>query len=90
VSLTVYFIRLNINVYGLKIKHYENIIVITHNPLINITKIPNPLNLPLGPGSVTYTYTVTNIGKVAMGDIFVKDDKCSPVNYVSGDIYSNC
>ncbi|MEI6296430.1 MAG: ice-binding family protein [bacterium] len=31
-------------------------------PLINITKIPTPLALPGGPGSVEYVYTVKNIG----------------------------
>ncbi|MFA5841697.1 MAG: ice-binding family protein [Candidatus Paceibacterota bacterium] len=55
-------------------------------PNINITKIPNPLSLPLGPGQITYTYTVTNIGQVAMSNVWVKDDKCSNVGYVLGDI----
>jgi hypothetical protein len=58
-------------------------------PLINVTKIPSPLTLPSGPGSVTYTYTVTNVGKVAMGGIWVKDNKCTPVSYVSGDTNSD-
>jgi len=35
-------------------------------PLINVLKVPTPLSLPSGPGSVTYNYTVTNIGTVAM------------------------
>lgn len=54
-------------------------------PLINITKIPYPLALPDGPGLVNYTYTVTNIGVVPMIGVWVKDNKCSTVNYVSGD-----
>lgn len=54
-------------------------------PAINVVKVPSPLSLPTGPSSVTYTYTVTNIGKVAMNTIWVKDDKCSAVTYVSGD-----
>ncbi len=54
-------------------------------PLINITKIPSPLALPSGPGSVTYTYTATNIGKVAMIGVWVTDNKCSPVTFISGD-----
>lgn len=58
-------------------------------PNINITKIPSPLTLPLGPGPVTFTYAVTNIGQVPMTDVWVKDDKCSPVTYVSGDINNN-
>jgi len=58
-------------------------------PAINVTKVPSPLSLPSGPGSVTYTYVVTNIGKVAMNTVWVKDDKCSPVTYVSGDTNAN-
>lgn len=54
-------------------------------PLINVTKIPSPLALPGGPGSVTYTYTATNIGKVAMRGVWVRDNKCDSVNFISGD-----
>lgn len=54
-------------------------------PAINITKIPTPLSLPTGPGAVTYAYAVTNIGKVPMNTVWVKDDKCSSVQFVSGD-----
>jgi len=43
------------------------------------------LNLTSGPGTVTYTYTVTNVGQVELRSVWVKDDKCAPVNYVSGD-----
>ena len=58
-------------------------------PAINITKIPNPLSLPSGSGSVTYAYTVTNIGQVPMNTVWVKDNKCSSVQYVSGDTNNN-
>jgi len=58
-------------------------------PLINVTKIPNPLALPTGPGSVTYTYVATNVGIVPMGSVWVRDDKCNPVNYISGDSNNN-
>ena len=54
-------------------------------PLINIVKVPSPLSLPDGPGLVTYNYTVTNPGVVAMSNITVTDDTCSPVSYISGD-----
>ncbi len=54
-------------------------------PLINITKIPSPLALPAGSGQVTYTYTLTNIGPVAMGSVWVKDDQCDSVKFISGD-----
>ncbi len=58
-------------------------------PLINITKIPAPLALPSGPGSVTYTYTVTNVGQVPMIGVWVKDNQCSAVNFISGDTNNN-
>ncbi len=54
-------------------------------PLINITKVPSPLTLPAGGGIVTYTKTVTNPGTVALSNVSVMDDKCSPINYISGD-----
>ena len=54
-------------------------------PLIAVTKIPTPLALPSGPGLVTYIYTVTNIGPVPMTGVWVKDDKCAPATYISGD-----
>ena len=56
------------------------------NPLISVKKVPTPLALPTGPGSVTYDYTVLNIGTIAMSNITVVDNKCSAVTYVSGDI----
>jgi len=55
-------------------------------PIISIIKTPNPVALPNGPGLVTYTYTVSNPGTVAMRDVKVTDDKCSNVTFVSGDI----
>lgn len=55
-------------------------------PLIHITKIPSPLTLPVGGGIVTYVKRVTNPGTVALSNIRVTDDKCSPVEYVSGDL----
>ena len=54
-------------------------------PLINVTKIPNPLALPSGPGSVTYTYKATNVGIVSLNGVWVKDNACDSVNYISGD-----
>ncbi len=54
-------------------------------PLINVTKIPTPLALPGGAGSVTYDYTVLNLGAVAMSNVTVADDKCAAVSFVSGD-----
>jgi uncharacterized repeat protein (TIGR01451 family) len=59
-------------------------------PLIGVVKVPTPLALPTGTGSVTYNYTVWNVGgQQALDNIAVTDDKCSPVTYVSGDINGN-
>ena len=58
-------------------------------PAIHITKTANPTALPSGPGSVTYTYVVTNPGTVPLSDVHVTDDRVSPVTYVSGDLNGN-
>ena len=55
-------------------------------PLINIVKIPTLLSLSAGGGVVAYDYTVSNTGTVAMSNVTVTDDKCAPVNFISGDI----
>ena len=55
-------------------------------PLIHVTKIPSPLALRAGGGTVTYTKTVTNPGTVALSNIRVTDDKCGTIKYISGDI----
>ncbi|KKW19121.1 MAG: hypothetical protein UY63_C0021G0004 [Parcubacteria group bacterium GW2011_GWA2_51_10] len=54
-------------------------------PLIDVVKVASPLSLPLGPGPVTYTYTVRNIGTVPMTNITMVGDTCSPIVLVSGD-----
>ena len=54
--------------------------------LINITKTADPLALSSGPGTVTYTYQVTNPGTEALSDVTVSDDKLSPVSYDDGDV----
>jgi uncharacterized repeat protein (TIGR01451 family) len=58
-------------------------------PLIDVVKVPNPLALPNGPGTVTYTYTLHNIGTVPVTNITMVDDTCSPTAFVSGDIDSD-
>jgi uncharacterized repeat protein (TIGR01451 family) len=58
-------------------------------PLISVIKVPSPLNLPAGPGPVTYTYTLHNIGTVPVTNITMNDDSCGPVAFVSGDTNSN-
>jgi hypothetical protein len=55
-------------------------------PLIGISSVPDPLALPNGSGNVTYNYAVKNfLSEIALSDIKVTDDKCSPVKYVTGD-----
>lgn len=52
---------------------------------IKVTKTANPSALPSGPGSVTYKYKVTNEGNVSLKDVSIKDDKCSPIKFITGD-----
>lgn len=54
--------------------------------LINITKTASPSSLPAGPGTVKFTYLVTNPGTVELSDVTVTDDKISAVPFVSGDV----
>ncbi len=54
-------------------------------PAIHVVKSPSVTSLPAGGGVVTYTYTVTNTGNIALTNVTASDDKCSPVTFVSGD-----
>lgn len=54
-------------------------------PLIHVTKVPDPLALHAGGGMVTYTERITNPGTVALSGVGLRDDKCNPVTYISGD-----
>jgi hypothetical protein len=56
---------------------------------INVQKTASPTALPSGPGSVTYTYEVTNPGTVVLGGVTVNDDKLGPITYRSGDANTN-
>jgi len=58
-------------------------------PLIDVVKVPSPLSLPAGPGAVTYTYTLRNVGTVPVTNITMVDDTCSPLTLVSGDTNSD-
>lgn len=53
------------------------------NPQISVVKAGPELVMSGQPA--TFTYTVTNPGNVPLTNIIVSDNKCSPVNYVSGD-----
>jgi von Willebrand factor type A domain len=54
-------------------------------PGIQVDKSADTASLPAGGGNVTYNYDVTNVGNVALSNVSVSDDKCSPVTYGSGD-----
>ena len=58
-------------------------------PLIHVTKVPNPLTLPSIGGMVTYTEQITNPGTVPLSNVQLTDDKCSPLNFISGDNNGN-
>lgn len=58
-------------------------------PLIHVTKIPSPLALSAKGGVVTYTEKITNPGTVALSNVRIADNKCSPLKYISGDINNN-
>jgi uncharacterized repeat protein (TIGR01451 family) len=63
--------------------------LVTQPPLISILKVPTPLSLPAGPGSVTYNYAVSNIGTVPMSNVTVADNMCPSVGFVGGDTNGN-
>src|SRR5207253_881638 len=54
-------------------------------PIIDVIKVPNHLSLPNGPGPVVYSYTLRNLGTVAVTNVTMDDDKCNPVNFTGGD-----
>ncbi len=58
-------------------------------PLIDVVKVPSPLALPAGPGPVTYTYTLRNIGTVPVTNVTMVGDTCSPIVLQSGDTNGN-
>ncbi|OGI22163.1 MAG: hypothetical protein A2808_04030 [Candidatus Moranbacteria bacterium RIFCSPHIGHO2_01_FULL_55_24] len=60
---------------------------VPRNPAISVEKTGSEFAAAGDP--VTYNYAVTNTGDVPLSDVSVSDDKCSPVNYVSGDANSN-
>ena len=58
-------------------------------PLIHVVKVPSTFLLPIGGGQVTYTEKVSNPGTVALSNIHLTDDTCSPMKFASGDINNN-
>ncbi|HVA85453.1 MAG TPA: hypothetical protein VNF73_03930 [Candidatus Saccharimonadales bacterium] len=65
------------------------VIVIVGSPALHIEKSATPTQLPVGGGTATYTYVVTNVGNAALANVTIRDDACGPVTYVSGDTNSN-
>ncbi len=54
-------------------------------PIIGISKVASPLALPGGAGSVTYNYTVWNVGeRSALVNVTVTDNKCSTLTLLYG------
>jgi LPXTG-motif cell wall-anchored protein len=58
-------------------------------PAINVAKTASPTALTSGPGTVTFTYFLTNPGTVALSNVSVVDNKLTTVTYVSGDLNSD-
>lgn len=72
--------------YGAKNVLAEDSASVLYVPLIGITSVPEPLALPQGPGKVTYNYAVKNfLREVSLTDIVVVDDKCSQIEFITGD-----
>ena len=60
-----------------------------NTPAIHLEKMASPSSLAVGGGPVTYHFAVTNRGNVLLSNIIVTDNKCAPVNYISGDANGN-
>lgn len=59
-------------------------------PLVNIVVVPSRLTpFPFGGGKVKYTYTVTNPGVTAMGNVSVTSNTCEAISRPTGDINQN-
>lgn len=56
---------------------------------LSITVTPSVSQPILAGGAVVYEYQIFNLGTGSLTDISVVDDKCSPVNYISGDVNNN-
>ncbi len=59
--------------------------VLVSRPEISLTKTPSATSV--APGTVvTFTFVVTNTGDIALGNVVLTDDKCSPLVGPSGDV----
>jgi len=60
------------------------------DPVISVTKVPTLVSaFSTFGGSVQFDYAVSNIGPVAMSNVTVNDNKCSPAVFLSGDTNNN-
>ncbi|TSA44032.1 peptidoglycan-binding protein [bacterium] len=59
--------------------------VTASNVSLNIKVTPNSSSLPANGGSITYTYTISNMGVAPVLGVSVTDTACSPTSYISGD-----
>lgn len=64
-----------------------NVIILERS--IRVKKIATPEQITANSGQVVYSYELTNPGSLALGDVIVADDKCSPVSFANGDVNSN-
>jgi uncharacterized repeat protein (TIGR01451 family) len=62
------------------------VIVTPVPPLLDVMKTASPTALPNGPGEVTYSYIIKNIGSVPITDVTMTGDTCSPIKLISGDL----
>lgn len=58
-------------------------------PLISVKKIAHPIAMPPGLGTVTYDYTVLNVGTTVIANVTLTDDSCPSVSFISGDTNGN-
>lgn len=61
-------------------------VIILNEPRIAVTKIANPTVVSTAGSLVTYSYEVYNPGSSFLTNIVLLDDKCSPVNFIVGDL----
>jgi len=56
---------------------------------IKVQKKATPALIAANSGQVLYSYDVTNPGTLTLQDVTLTDDKCGPVNFISGDFNSD-
>lgn len=72
------------NIGDLTVTAKSSITVYARNAQLTLTTSSDK-NIVVPGSTVTYTYKVANTGDLDFKNVVVKDDKCSPVTYVSGN-----